>query len=141
MFENPADNQIREILQKSKNIAVVGLSENEERDSHRVARYLTANGYNVIPVNPSANEIMGKRSYADLASIPERVDIVNVFRRSEHLPAVVEASLPLKPLCVWAQLGVVDEGAASRAAGRGVVMIMDRCIMVEHKRLVGASPL
>ncbi|MFZ5632532.1 MAG: CoA-binding protein [Bacillota bacterium] len=135
MFKNPADSEIREILKKSKNVAVVGLSENREKDSFRVAEYLRENGYNVIPVNPTAREIMGLKSYPDLASVPEKVDIVNVFRRSEHLPAVVEEALRIKPGCIWAQLGVVDERAADLATGEGVPVIMDRCIKNEHKRL------
>ncbi|MCL6477109.1 MAG: CoA-binding protein [Peptococcaceae bacterium] len=136
MFKNPSDSKIREILKGSKNIAVVGLSENKERDSYRVAQYLREKGYNVIPVNPTAREIMGLKSYPDLSSVPEKVDIVNVFRRSEHLPAVVEEALRVKPGCIWAQLGVFDDRAAARAAGEGVPVIMDRCIKIEHERLL-----
>lgn len=136
MFKNPDDREIVEILKKSKNIAVVGLSENDQKDSHMVARYLKENGYRVIPVNPAAREILGEKSYPGLSSIPEKVDIVNVFRRSEHLPAVVEEALCIKAGCVWAQLGVSDEKSAAEAISRGVPVIMDRCIKIEHKRLV-----
>ncbi|MCL5056975.1 MAG: CoA-binding protein [Actinobacteria bacterium] len=137
MFKNPDDREIRSILEKSKNIAVVGLSGNSERDSYRVAEYLIKQGYSVIPVNPSEDRILGQKAYKDLASIPYRIDIVNVFRRSDHLPGVVEEALGVKPVCIWAQLGVADEGAAAAAIGRGVAMVMDLCIKVEHQRLLG----
>lgn len=136
MFNNPGDREIRELLKKSKSIAVVGLSENEEKDSHMVARYLKENGYRIIPVNPGAKEILGEKAYPGLTSIPEKVDIVNVFRRSEHLPAVVEEALKIKAGCVWAQLGVSEEKSAAKAASHGVPVVMDRCIKIEHKRLV-----
>lgn len=136
MFKNPDDGKTRDMLIKCKNIAVVGLSENPEKDSHQVARYLKENGYRIIPVNPAAKEILGEKAYPDLASIPDRVDIVNVFRRSEHLPAVVKESLRINPGCIWAQLGVSDEGSANEAAARGVTVVMDRCIKIEHKRLL-----
>lgn len=136
MYSNPEDSEIRAILEKAKSIAVVGLSDNREKDSYQVAEYLLNNGYRVIPVNPRAGEIMGLKTYPDLASIPEKVDIVNVFRRSEFLPEVVDEALGIKPACIWAQLGVAHEGAAARAAGRGVPVIMDLCIKIEHRRLV-----
>lgn len=140
MFKNPGDGEINEILKKTKTVAVVGLSENKEKDSHMVARYLKENGYRIIPVNPAAKEILGEKSYPDLSSIPEKVDLVNVFRRSEHLPAVVEEALRIKAGCIWAQLGVADEKSAARAGALGVPVIMDRCIKVEHKRLIKDKP-
>lgn len=139
MIKNPDDREIREILVKAKNIAIVGLSGNKEKDSYRVAEYLRENGYRIFPVNPGAEEIMGLKSYPDLASVPEKVDIVNVFRRSEHLPKVVEEALGIKPGCIWAQLGVADEGAAAEAAAGGVPVVMDRCIKIEHRRLCGKA--
>ena len=137
MFKNPDDCEIKSILERSKNIAVVGLSGNSERDSYRVAEYLIKQGYGVFPVNPAEDRILGQKVYKDLASIPYRIDIVNVFRRSSHLPGVVEEALGVKPLCIWAQLGVIDEGAASAAVRHGMVMVMDLCIKVEHRRLFG----
>lgn len=137
MFINPDDVQIRDILKKARNIAVVGLSENREKDSHRVAEYLARNGYTVIPVNPGAREILGRQAYPGLSSVPVEVDIVDVFRRSEHLAGVVEESLGVKAGCIWAQEGVTDEGAAVGAARQGVPVVMDRCIMKEHRRLIG----
>ncbi|HBV96680.1 MAG: CoA-binding protein [Peptococcaceae bacterium BICA1-7] len=139
MFKNPADSEIKSVLKRSKNIAVVGLSKNSERDSYRVAEYLIRQGYQVLPVNPSEDLILGQKVYKDLVSIPFRVDIVNVFRRSSHLPGVVEEALEIKPLCIWAQLGVIDEGAASAAVDQGVIMVMDLCIKVEHRRLLGET--
>jgi len=135
-FQNPADEEIRELLAKSKTIAVVGLSDRPERDSHRVARYLKENGYRIIPVNPRLKEALGEKAYPDLASIPEKVDIVNIFRRSEEVPAVVEDALLKKPAAIWMQLGVVNGEAAAVAKKQGVQVVMDRCIMVEHGRLI-----
>ncbi|MCL6612774.1 MAG: CoA-binding protein [Peptococcaceae bacterium] len=139
MSKKLEDREIREILVKAKNIAVVGLSVNREKDSYRVAEYLRENGYRIIPVNPAAEEIMGLKSYPDLASVPEKVDIVNVFRRSEHLPRLVEEALGIKAGCIWAQLGVADEKAAAKAAAGGVPVVMDRCIKIEHRRLCGKA--
>ncbi|MHB8158614.1 MAG: CoA-binding protein [Desulfocucumaceae bacterium] len=137
MFNNPADSDMKSILEKSKNIAVVGLSANCEKDSHRVAQYLKEKGYCIIPVNPSEDEILGQRCYKELASIPVRVDIVNVFRRSEYLPAVIEEAISINAGCIWAQLGVMDDSSADKAVNRGVKVVMDRCIKVEHQRLLG----
>lgn len=139
MFRNPGDREIREILKKAKNIAVIGLSGSREKDSYRVAEYLTANGYVIIPVNPAAGEIMGRKSYPDLASVPEKVDIVNVFRRSEHLAGVVVEALRIKPQCIWSQQGIADEKAAASATASGVPMVMDLCIKIEHQRLIKGS--
>jgi predicted CoA-binding protein len=139
MFKNPDDREMKSILERAKNIAMVGLSGNSSRDSHRVARYLMEQGYSIIPVNPSEDMILGQKSYPDLSAVPGRIDIVNVFRRSEHLPAVVEEALKVKPLCIWAQLGVSHEGAAEKAVSRGVAVFMDLCIKIEHCRLLGDS--
>ncbi|MFZ5650474.1 MAG: CoA-binding protein [Bacillota bacterium] len=139
MFENPKDSEIRGILEKSKNIAVVGLSGNPEKDSHRVAGYLIEKGYNIIPVNPSEAEILGRKCYKTLSSVPEKIDIVNVFRRSEHLPAIVEEAVRAGTACIWAQLGVSCAASAEKASGEGINVVMDRCIKVEHRRLIGTA--
>lgn len=139
MFKNPDDSKLSSLLEKSRNIAVVGLSGNSERDSHRVAKYLIGHGYSVIPVNPSEDVILGQKCYPDLLSIPYRIDIVNIFRRSEHLPGIVEEALALKPLCIWAQLGVYHEEAAEKARRQGIAVVMDLCLKVEHGRLFGDS--
>lgn len=125
---------IKSILEKSKAVAVVGLSLKEERDSHRVARYLQSQGYRIIPVNPNADEILGERSYPDLASIPEPVDLVDIFRRSEAVPEIVEEAIKVGAKTVWMQEGVIHEEAAARARQAGLQVVMDRCMMVEHRR-------
>ena len=125
---------IRSILEESKTVAVVGLSPREERDSHRVAKYLQSQGYRIIPVNPNADEILGERSYPDLASIPEPIDVVDVFRGSEAVPEIVEEAIQVGAKTVWMQQGVIHEEAAARAREAGLRVVMDRCMMVEHRR-------
>lgn len=137
MFQNPDDRQLKELLAKSKTIAVVGLSDKPDRDSYRVAQYMQEKGYRIIPVNPRIETVLGEKAYPDLASIPEQVDIVNVFRRSEETPGVVKDALPKKPVAIWLQLGVMNEEAAALAQSEGVPVIMDRCIKIEHNRLFG----
>jgi predicted CoA-binding protein len=132
---NEAD--IRSILEESKTVAVVGLSPREERDSHRVAKYLQSQGYRIIPVNPNADEILGERSYPNLASIPMPIDVVDVFRRSEAVPEIVEEAIKVRARTVWMQQGVIHEEAAARAREAGLQVIMDRCMMVEHRRYFG----
>jgi predicted CoA-binding protein len=124
-----------EILHSSRVVAVVGLSTKPERPSHRVASYLKENGYRIIPVNPEEKEIVGETSYPDLASIPERVDVVDIFRRSEEVPAIVEEAIKIGAKAVWMQEGVVNKAAASRAREAGLMVIMDRCMRKEHLRL------
>ncbi|RKO66994.1 CoA-binding protein [Desulfofundulus salinus] len=140
MFQNPDDAVLKEILSKSRRIAVVGLSNKPERDSYRVARYMKEQGYEIIPVNPMIQEALGKRAYPELSAIPHPVDIVNVFRRAEEVPAIIEAVLQLnfQPV-IWLQLGVVHQEAAEKARARGLTVVMDRCLMVEHRRLLGGS--
>ena len=132
---NEAD--IKSILEESKTVAVVGLSPREERDSHRVAKYLQSQGYRIIPVNPNADEILGERSYPDLASIPEPIDVVDVFRRSEAVPEIVEEAIKVGARTVWMQKGVIHEEAAARAREAGLQVVMDRCLMIEHRRYFG----
>ena len=125
---------IKNILEESKTIAVVGLSPRQERDSHWVAKYLQNQGYRIIPVNPNAEEVLGERSYPDLASVPEPIDIVDVFRRSEAVPGIVEEAIKVGAKTVWMQQGVIHEEAAARAREAGLQVVMDRCMMVEHRR-------
>ncbi len=138
MFENPGDTVIREILVKSRRIAVVGLSSKPEKDSYRVASYMKEHGYKIIPVNPGISETLGEKAYPELRAIPYPVDIVNVFRRPEEVPQVIEAVLELnfQPV-IWLQLGVVHLEAAQKARAHGLTVVMDRCLMVEHRRLLG----
>ena len=132
---NEAD--IRSILEEGKIVAVVGLSPRPERDSHRVAKYLQGQGYRIIPVNPNAEEVLGERSYPNLASVPEPIDIVDVFRRSEAVPGIVEEAIKVGARTVWMQQGVIHEEAAARAREAGLQVVMDRCMMVEHRRYFG----
>jgi hypothetical protein len=127
---------MREVLQRSKVIAVVGHSDKPHRTSYRIAQYLREAGYKVYPVNPTVNEIDGEKSYASLADVPEPIDIVNVFRRSEHLDSVVEEAITVNAKSVWAQLGVIDEQAAQHAAEADMPIVMDTCIKVAHARLL-----
>jgi predicted CoA-binding protein len=129
---NEAD--IKSILEESKTVAVVGLSPREERDSYRVAEYLQSQGYRIIPVNPNADGILGERSYPDLVSIPEPIDVVDVFRRSEAVPGIVEEAIKVGARAVWMQEGVIHEEAAARAREAGLQVVMDRCMMIEHRR-------
>jgi predicted CoA-binding protein len=131
---NPAA-QIRGILERSKTIAVVGLSPDEARDSHQVAAYMQRHGYRVIPVNPNVTEVLGERAYASLREVPLPIDLIDVFRRPEFVPAIVEEAIAIQAPALWLQLGVVHEAAARRAQQAGIEVVMDRCLMVEHGRL------
>jgi predicted CoA-binding protein len=124
---------INEILQQSKVIAVVGLSPREERDSHRVAAYLQKQGYRIIPVNPITDEILGERCYASVVDIPDEVDIVDIFRRSEDVPQIVDETIRKGVGVIWMQMGIVNEHAAKKAKERGIEVTMDRCMLVEHE--------
>ncbi len=131
---NQAD-AIEKIVKESKTIAVVGLSPDPTRPSHNVARYLQAQGYRIIPVNPSVEEVLGEKSYPDLASVPEDVDVVDIFRRAEHVPAIVETAIVKGVRAVWMQEGIVHEEAAARAREAGLLVVMDHCMLKEHRRL------
>ncbi len=127
---------VRDIFEKSKVIAVVGLSPKPERDSHEVAKYLQDQGYRIVPVNPRADTILGEKSYPDLASIPGKVDVVDIFRRSDDVPPVVDQAIDIGAKAVWMQLGIVNEDAAAKAREAGLGVVMDRCMLVEHRNLV-----
>ena len=126
---------LRNLLETSRRIAVVGCSPNPERDSHRIARYLIDAGYDVVPVNPGQTKILGRTCYPDVASIPGPVDIVDVFRSPEHVPPVVEEAISAKAKAVWLQLGVGHEGAEKRASEAGLLVVSELCIMVVHRGL------
>jgi predicted CoA-binding protein len=139
-FENPSDAEIREILSHPVTVAVVGCSDSPARDSLTIAKLLRAHGFRVIPVNPvlkpdALMRDLGEQCFPDLASIPDRVEMVDVFRRSEYLPEVVEAAIAKGARIVWGQLGVIDLKAAERAREAGLTMIMDRCPAIEYRRL------
>ena len=125
----------KKILNSSRVVAVVGLSPKPDRPSYQVARYLKENGYKIIPVNPKATEILGEVGYPDLSSVPEPVDVVDIFRRSEEVPAIVEEAIKIGAKAVWMQEGVVNEEAAARAKEAGLLVVMDRCMLKEHRKL------
>jgi predicted CoA-binding protein len=131
--------RISEILHTARTIAVIGLSGKRYRPSYGVAEYLKRAGYRIIPVNPEESEVLGEKSYPDLDSIPEPVDVVDIFRRSEFVPEIVEAAIRKGAKVVWMQEGVIHEEAARRAEEAGVTVIMDRCILKDHRRLAYAS--
>ncbi len=126
---------IERVLTDYRTWAVVGLSENPGRASHRVAAFLQARGYRIIPVNPVAEQILGETAYPDLASIPEPVDVVDIFRRSSRAGVHVDEAIAVGARAVWLQLDVIDEAAATRAVGAGLDVIMDRCPAIELPRM------
>ncbi|MBX5464070.1 MAG: CoA-binding protein [Clostridia bacterium] len=140
-WSNPDDGAIRELLREARTVAVVGLSPKPERPSHGVARYLQEHGYRIIPVNPGHAAILGEICYPSLQAIPAevQVDVVDVFRRPEEVPGVVEETLRRGGVrALWLQLGVIAPEAARRAREAGLLVVMDRCMKVEHERLLGA---
>ena len=128
-------NQEENILKTSRTVAVVGLSPDEERPSFRVASYLKGQGYKVIPVNPRFAQILEETSYPNLTSIPEKVDVVDVFRRADEIPDIVEQAIRIGAKVVWMQEGVVNELAAARARGAGLMVVMDKCMRKEHLKM------
>lgn len=131
-FENPSRDEIKSILEQAKNIAVVGLSDSPDRTSHMVAAAMQDRGYRIIPVNPNgADTILGEKRYSTLEEVPEPIDIVNVFRRSEHCLPVAEEAVKVGAKVLWLQQGIINEDAAKVAEAAGLKVIMDRCIKVE----------
>jgi predicted CoA-binding protein len=137
---NPSDSEIRAILSNPTTVAVVGCSDNPARDSLKIALLLKSRGFRVIPVNPSLGadalmDVLGERCYPDLKSIPGKVEMVDVFRRSEHVAEVAEQAIAIGARVLWCQLGVIDWAAASRARKAGLTVVMDRCPAIEYARL------
>lgn len=128
-----------EILQSYKVVAVVGLSPNPERQSYRVAQYLKENGYRIIPVNPMTSEVLGEKSYPDLLAVPESVDVVDIFRRTEDVPPIVDQAIQVHAKAVWMQEGIVNEEAAAKARQEGILVVMDRCMLKEHEAMTGGA--
>ena len=128
--------EIKKLLEESRVIAVVGHSDKAYRTSYSIAQYLRAAGYKVYAVNPTIDSVNGEPAYPDLAAVPEPIDIVDVFRRSEYLDKVVDEAIAVKAKAVWAQLGVIDDAAAKKAEAAGLKMVMDRCIKVDHAALI-----
>jgi predicted CoA-binding protein len=135
--DNLGNKEIREILDKTRTIAMVGLSGNWYRPSYFAAKYLLDRGYRVIPVNPNYDEILGQRCVPELAVIDEPVDVVDLFQRAQQVPQYVEPAAALGARVLWMQLGIVNESAATTARARGFTVVMDRCMKIEHARLFG----
>ena len=127
---------ILEILKNYKTIAVVGLSSNRGRPSHGVAEYMKSTGYRIIPVNPNEKEVLGEKSYARLEDVREKIEIVDIFRRAEEVPAAVDSAIRVGAKVVWMQLGIANAGAAEKARAAGLIVVEDACIYVEHKKRV-----
>ncbi|MBS1185186.1 MAG: hypothetical protein H6R09_787 [Proteobacteria bacterium] len=134
-FQNPDDAALRALLTSVKTIAVVGLSPQGERPSYRVAQAMQRYGYRIVPVRPKIDEVLGEKAYPSLADIPFKVDLVDVFRAAEHVPAIVEQALALHLPAIWIQEGIVHDAAAQRAQAGGMTVVMDRCLLKETIRL------
>ncbi len=136
-FANPDDEAIRGLLERVRRIVVVGLSPKPHRDSHRVAHYLLERGYEIVPVYPREQAILGQRVFRRVQDVPGPVELVDVFRRSEELPGVIDDVLAARAGALWLQLGCIDPAGALRAQDAGATVVMDRCVMVDHARLLG----
>jgi predicted CoA-binding protein len=130
------DADIIEMLRRARTIAVVGLSSKRMRPSYGVAAYLQSHGYRIIPVNPSETEVLGEKAYPRLSDVPEKIDIIDVFRRSDAVPEVVDEAIQLGVPYLWLQEGVINDVAAEKARAAGLKVVMDRCILKEHRRLL-----
>ena len=126
---------VLKILRSFRNVAMVGVSADPEKPSNIVFKYLTEHGYNVIPVNPTIEEVLGKKCYASLSAIPEKVEVVDIFRRSEDVPPIVEEAIKIGAKAVWMQEGIINNAAADKAQSAGLLVIMDKCMRKEHIRL------
>ncbi len=131
------EDPIQNILERGKVLAVVGLSSKPHRPSYGVTRYMQLAGYHIIPVNPNEEKVLGEKSYARLEDVPVQVDVVNIFRRSEFVPAIVESAIAVGAWAVWMQEGVINEQAAERAREAGLQVVMDRCLLKEHAKRTG----
>lgn len=130
------DDELRALLTTIKTIATVGMSNKWDRPAYFVPEYLIAQGYDVIPVNPTVGEIMGRRAYPDLLGVPEKIDLVQIFRRAEDAPPIVEQAIQIGARVVWMQEGIVNEPAAQTARAAGLVVVMNQCLMKAHRRVV-----
>ena len=133
----PPSDPVRELLERARTIAVVGLSDSPLRPSHGVSAYMQTHGYKIIPVNPAIREALGEKAYSSLADIPEKIDIVNIFRRPEFVEELVDQAIVLKIPAVWMQEEVINEKAAEKARHAGIFVVMDRCILKEHNSRFG----
>jgi predicted CoA-binding protein len=131
------DDVMKEILSTARTVASVGLSAKPERDSNEVGAYLKSHGYRVIPVNPTIDEALGEKASPDLSSVPEKIDVVQIFRKPEDVPPVVDEAIKVGAKAIWMQKGIVNEAAASKARAAGLQVIMGACMMENHRRLIG----
>jgi len=131
------EDAIAKLLESARNIAVVGLSASPLRPSHGVAAYMQSHGYKIIPVNPEITNVLGEDAYPSLADVPEKIDIVDIFRRPEFVPPIVDQAIQLKVSAIWMQEGVVHNQAAEKARRAGILVVMDRCILKEHHARFG----
>jgi len=138
-LNNATPDEIRAILAHAKTIAVVGLSDKPDRYSYRVAAYLQEHGFKIIPVNPAVTEVLGQKSYSSLREVPEPVDIVDIFRKPEAVPGIVEEAIAIKARAVWMQNGIVHNAAAAQARAAGLKVVMSRCLLVEHRNLAASA--
>jgi predicted CoA-binding protein len=138
-LQNPGNDEVRAILSSYRTVAVVGLSDKPHRDSHRVATYLQRAGYRVIPVNPMVTEVLGEKAYPSLRDVPEAIEIVDVFRRAEAVPAIVDDAIAVGAKVVWMQDGIVHNEAAGKARAAGLQVVMNKCMLREHARMGGRS--
>ncbi|MBT9498721.1 MULTISPECIES: CoA-binding protein [Zoogloea] len=136
MFTNPTPDQIRSLLQEVKRIAVVGLSPRPERPSYRVSRAMQGFGYRIVPVRPAVSEVLGEKAYATLSDIPEKVDMVDVFRAGDQIDPIIDECIALGIPRLWLQDGVINEAAAERARAAGITVVMDRCVWRDYMDLL-----
>jgi predicted CoA-binding protein len=130
----PSADPIFDILTKYKIIAVVGLSSNPARPSYGVTEYMQSSGYHIIPVNPNETDVLGEPSHANLEDVPQKIEIVDIFRRPEEIPPVVDAAIRVGAKVIWMQLGITNEPAAEKAQAAGLIVVMDACLLIEHKK-------
>ena len=135
------DQMLKDILLSAKTIASVGLSSNRAKESYGIVEYLKGQGYHIIPVNPTTGEVLGEKAYPDLESVPEKIDVVQVFRKPEDVPPVVDSAIKVGAKVVWMQEGIVNEEAAEKARAAGLQVVMDACMRVTHRRLIGEKPI
>ena len=133
---NATDQEVLELLQSVKTIAVVGLSAKPERDSHRVAKYLQEQNFTIFPVNPGAREILGVPCYPNLQSLPHPVDLVDIFRKPDAIPGIVDQAIATGAKAVWMQLGLAHNAAADKARAAGLRVVMNKCLKIEHMRMI-----
>jgi predicted CoA-binding protein len=140
-MDNPSDAELAELLRAVKRIAVVGIKDDPQQDAHRVPRYLQQHGYRILPVSPKCREVLGEPCAATLAGLREPADLVNLFRAPQHVAAHVDEILALRPppRAVWLQLGIRDDASAERLAAAGIQVVQDRCLMVDHRRLLAGG--